>query len=56
MATNFVEIFPVRLPEGTREELSKIAASRYESASAVARKAIMAEIEKAKRERGKRVA
>jgi hypothetical protein len=54
MATNFVEVLLLRLPEGTREALSKIAAARYESASAVARKAIMAEIEKCKQ--GKRVA
>ena len=45
----FPETLPVRLPQGARSELAKVAASRYVSACAVARQAIMAEIEKARK-------
>ena len=48
MATNFTEVLPVRLPEGTRHELAQIAKRRYESLCSVARKAIMKEIERAR--------
>jgi hypothetical protein len=49
--TYFSEILPVRLPVGAKQELALLAKSRYQSACAVARQAIMAEIEKAKRPR-----
>jgi predicted transcriptional regulator len=52
MATNLSEILPVRLPKGTREKLAKIAERRLESSCSVARKAIVAEVERALREQG----
>jgi predicted transcriptional regulator len=50
MAAKFEEVLPVRLPKGARQELMKIADRRYQSACAIARQAIMAEIEKARQE------
>jgi len=48
MANTFPEVLPVRLPEGARRELAKLAKSRYQSACAVARQAIMREIDASK--------
>jgi hypothetical protein len=45
----FPEVLPVKLPEGACEELAKMAARRYTSSCAVARQAIMAQIEKSKK-------
>jgi hypothetical protein len=45
----FPECLPVKLPEGTRAALAEIARARYESACAVARKAIMQTIEDERR-------
>ena len=50
MAELFPEVLPVRLPQGARQELSKLAKSRYQSACSIARRAIMAELEKARLE------
>ncbi len=49
MAELFPEVLPVRLPEGTKQELAKLAAQRYQSANSIARQAIMAEVEKARK-------
>jgi hypothetical protein len=40
----FPEVLPVKLPIGAREALAKVAKSRFETACATARKAIMREI------------
>jgi hypothetical protein len=50
MAELFPEVLPVRLSEGARQELANLAKSRYRSACSIARRASMAEIEKARRE------
>jgi predicted transcriptional regulator len=51
MSKMFTEVLPVKLPEGTRAKLAEIAKSRYESSCAVARRAIMQEIEAERRRR-----
>jgi hypothetical protein len=48
MAKKFEEYIQVKLPMGAKEALAKLASTRYESTASLARKAIMAEIEKAK--------
>jgi predicted transcriptional regulator len=50
MAVKFEEVISVKVPKGTREELTKLAQKRYLTACTIARTAIMAEIEKARRE------
>jgi hypothetical protein len=45
---SFPIILPVRLPEGAREELASLAKRRYTSTCALARQAIMAELERAR--------
>jgi hypothetical protein len=49
MASSFKEVLPARLQEGARQELAEVAAQRCHSACSIARKAIIPEIEKAKR-------
>jgi hypothetical protein len=44
----FAEVLAVKLPAGARAELHKLAERRYETSCSIARKAIIAEIEKAK--------
>ena len=50
MADIFGEILQVYLPKGTKEQLAKIAARKYQTPTAIARAAIMTELEKALRE------
>ena len=50
MAEKFGETLQVYLPAGTKEQLTKVAAKRYQTPTALARVAIMVELEKAMRE------
>jgi hypothetical protein len=56
MAAAYSEVLPVKLPEGARKELARIAERRYQSACSIARQAIMAEIEKARKEEANKAA
>jgi hypothetical protein len=49
MAQKYEETVIVRVPKGTREELSRIAERRYVAISSVARQAIMKEIAEERR-------
>lgn len=48
----YPEVYAVRLPDGAKQELEKVAAAKYQSPNSLARQAIMAAIEQA-REDGK---
>jgi predicted transcriptional regulator len=56
MAKKFGEYIQVKLPDGAKEDLAKIAAQRYQSVCSVARQAIMEVIDRTKQSEGRRAA
>ena len=49
MSRKFEEVITVKMPQGTREELHKLAEKRYLTIGSVVRVAIMREIEEERR-------
>jgi len=45
MSLKFEEYINVKLPAGTKEQLAKLAAKKYDSVSGLARKLLMKELE-----------